>query len=749
MDRAPTELSQALDGTGYAPASEELAHARAAVSELAELRRSHELLVSALDAASDGILMLRYSDGSLYYNIRFVELWGIPEDRLGDLNQTSVTELLLSRAKNPAGYAALIERHRLNPEAESLSTIELRDGRVLERQAVPQRIHGQCVGSMITFRDVTERLRHEVTMEFNHVVLENSPPMYWIDRDTGALSYANPAMCKHIGYELHELLRMKISEYDAQFPDAGVLRLEEFITAASGPVSFDSRHRRKDGTTCDVQLWAFKAETANRSIIVITARDITAQKQAEREKKRQQATLKSLLDSIPDRIFYKDLDGRYLGCNAAFAAAIGRPAEDIAGLTAYDLYPKEVAQEMLGWQKAAQAQRAELSHEFWVTYPGGQRVPFETKISPLWDEDGHSRGLIGISRNISERKKIEAEVRDAKETAEDATRLKSDFLANMSHEIRTPMNAIIGLSNLVLKTDLTASQRDYIAKVQTAGQHLLGVINDILDFSKVEAGKLDLEQSDFNLEKLLDNTGSLIGEKCHGKGLELVFEVAPDVPANLVGDSLRLGQILLNYANNAVKFTEQGEIIISVRASQRTDKDVLLHFRVHDTGMGLAPDQLSRLFQSSSQGDASTTRKFGGTGLGLAISKQLAELMGGEVGVESEFGKGSTFWFSARLCISSVNRRPLLPDLGLRGRRALVVDDNEHARAVIVDMLEGMTFVASEAASGRAAVDEVREAADAGHPYDVIYLDWRMPGMDGIETARRSRRWAWPRPRCS
>jgi two-component system sensor histidine kinase/response regulator len=329
------------------------------------------------------------------------------------------------------------------------------------------------------------------------------------------------------------------------------------------------------------------------------------------------------------------------------------------------------------------------------------------------------------------------EIGVARDAAEAANRSKGDFLANMSHEIRTPMNAIVGLSHLALKTELSARQQDYLSKIETSAHHLLGILNDILDFSKVEAGKLDLEHREFKLDKLLDNTGSLISEKCHAKGLELVFEVAPDVPPNLVGDSLRLGQVLLNYANNSVKFTAKGEIVISVRASARTDTDVLLHFRVRDTGIGLSREQVNRLFQSFSQADSSTTRKFGGSGLGLAISKKLAELMGGEVGVESEYGKGSTFWFSARLGIGSAKRRELLPNPDLRGLRALVVDDNEYARNVIISMLRDMTFVTGASISGLAAVDEVSRAAASGQPYNMVLLDWRMPGIDGMETARR------------
>ena len=328
---------------------------------------------------------------------------------------------------------------------------------------------------------------------------------------------------------------------------------------------------------------------------------------------------------------------------------------------------------------------------------------------------------------------------EARQAADSAAKAKADFLANMSHEIRTPINAIIGFSNLVLKTDMDRKQRDYIRKIQQSGKHLLGIINDILDFSKIEAGKLSVEHTEFELEKVLDNVSNLISEKTASKGLELLFNIDKGTPNYLVGDPLRLGQILVNYSNNAVKFTETGEILVSVNIVEETENDGLFRFAVKDTGIGLTEEQMGKLFQSFQQADTSTSRKYGGTGLGLAISKRLANLMGGDVGVESEYGNGSTFWFTARLGKGVTKARKFLPEPDLRGRRILIVDDNEMSRIVFSDMLAGMTFTVRDVSSGKAALEEIRASAEAGVPYDIVLLDWQMPGMDGIETAKAIR----------
>ena len=419
--------------------------------------------------------------------------------------------------------------------------------------------------------------------------------------------------------------------------------------------------------------------------------------------------------------------------NAAALQHLGYTLQECVGLHLHDFEPGHDADThafMLAQMRATGERRqAETCHR----RRDGTLVPVEVLSFLAESSDGER--LVSTIKDISAQKIAQAELLQAKELAEQATKAKSDFLANMSHEIRTPMNAIIGLSHLAMKTALDTRQRDYVQKIQQSGSHLLGIINDVLDLSKIEAGKLTIEQAPFDLEEMLDKLAGLVSGKVAERGLELVFDVAADVPTQLIGDALRLGQILINFTNNAVKFTEQGEIEITVRVREATEVRALLHFAVRDTGVGLTGEQMSRLFQSFSQADSSTSRRFGGTGLGLAISKHLAELMGGTVGVDSEFGIGSTFWCTARVGIAVAARQALLRS-DLLDRHVLVVDDNETARRVLTGMLTGMGLHAEEAASGAMAVVMAREAARR-HPFDAALLDSQMPGMDGCETAKR------------
>ncbi|MGL1930939.1 MAG: response regulator [Desulfotalea sp.] len=483
-------------------------------------------------------------------------------------------------------------------------------------------------------------------------------------------------------------------------------------------------------------------------------RDITDRKKAEEELQK----LSMATEQSPVSVVITDPKGTIEYVNPTFTNVSGYSFDEVIGQNHKNL--KSDKQSLGFYQKLWETinDGKEWHGELANKKKNGEIYWESISISPIRNSKGEVTHFVEVREDVTEKKasdealnkrakkltdarlamlNIMEDLDDAKEKAEEATKAKSNFLANMSHEIRTPMNAIIGMSHLALKTDLTPKQIDYLSKIDISAKNLLGIINDILDFSKIEAGKLEMESSNFQLDDVLGNLANLIGIKSEEKNLELLFNVDQNTPTGLIGDPLRLGQILINLTNNAVKFTEIGEIIVTVSAIEKSESKATLQFSVHDSGIGLTEEQRSKLFQAFSQADTSTTRKYGGTGLGLTISKKLCKLMGGEIWVESVHGKGSTFIFTAKFGLQAENRIPLLPEPDLRGKRVLVVDDSKASCEIIHEMLESMTFDVSQALSGNDALTEISNSDAAGKPYEVIFMDWQMPGLDGIATSKK------------
>jgi two-component system, sensor histidine kinase and response regulator len=448
---------------------------------------------------------------------------------------------------------------------------------------------------------------------------------------------------------------------------------------------------------------------------------------------------RNVLEMAPDGMMVVNSDGIIQLANAQCEELFGYNRDELIGKAIEMLVPDHIREHhpelRAEFHKAPRTRSMGTGRELSARRKDGSLFPVEIGLSPVPAVDGQSSQVAISIRDVTDQKLAETALRQAKEKADEATQMKSMFLANMSHEIRTPMNAIIGLSYLALKTTLNAKQRDYLNKIHNAGTSLLAVINDILDFSKIEAGKLDIEQTDFKLDDVITSVTTITGQKAHEKGLEFLAEMPSTVPQYLVGDPLRLGQILTNLVNNAVKFTERGEITMRAELVERTGEKCQLKFSVRDTGLGMTKEQASKLFQPFTQADMSTTRKHGGTGLGLTISRRLVELMGGQIWLESEPGKGSTFSFTVWLGIGEQKGSGKIVPERLQNLNVLIVDDNAAACEIIHDSLRGIVHHIDTVPSGSAAVASVKKQ-DSDDPYDIIFMDWRMPGMDGLQASR-------------
>jgi PAS domain S-box-containing protein len=573
--------------------------------------------------------------------------------------------------------------------------------------------------------------------------------------NNGVLTFANPAAYTMLGYAEEEFIGQGMHGLiHHRYPDGRDFPREEcamYLTAQDGqPRSRDAEVLwRRDGMAIPVEYSTTPVFKGGQLVgTVIVYRDITERKAAQDALRHINFLNDQALGLTKAGYWHVPLDGS--GWYNSSKRAV-----DIFGDIPNENHRYRVAEDWFVNVEAGDAEYAKATGQNFQDAIDGKIPAYDSIYAykrpidghTVWihafgtvarDANGRPTDMYGVTQDITEYMLAQQELAKAKAVAEEATKAKSDFLANMSHEIRTPMNAIIGMSHLALQTKLDKKQKNYIEKVHRAGENLLGIINDILDFSKIEAGKMSVEAIDFRLEDVMDHLANLVGLKAEDKGLELLFNIAPNMPTALVGDPLRLGQILINLGNNAVKFTDKGEIIVGGEMVSQSEADVELHFWVHDSGIGMTPEQCGKMFQSFSQADASTTRKYGGTGLGLAISKNLVEIMHGRIWVESEAGKGSTFHFHVRLGLQKepMARRMFKAD-ELLGVRVLVVDDNASAREILAGMAKNFGLEVDAAWDGQNALRMIAEAEKRQLPYDLVLMDWKMPGMDGIETVER------------
>ncbi len=476
---------------------------------------------------------------------------------------------------------------------------------------------------------------------------------------------------------------------------------------------------------------------ANRNLEIEIADRIRAQAVL----KDSEALYSSLVENLPVQVLRKDLEGRFTFANRSFCALLGKPLSEILGKTDFDFYPEELATKYRRDDRHV-ATTGVLFEDVERNQKGDEVRYVRVMKSAVRDAAGRIVGTQAVFWDVTEQKWAQEHLQQAKEAAEAANRAKSAFLANMSHEIRTPLNAILGMTELVLDTPLSAEQREYLRVVQESGESLLSLVNDVLDFSKIEAGKLVLDRTEFDVREMLGDTMKSLAVRAHRKGLELASRVRADVPERVLGDSTRLRQIVVNLVGNAIKFTERGEVLVDVACASRADGEAMLHVAVRDTGIGIPEEKREAIFRAFEQGDSTTTRRFGGTGLGLTICWRLVEMMGGRIWLESEVGRGSTFHFTARVGLSTTaSEEPgdTLSD-GLRGVRVLVVDDNATTRAILDETLRTWDMVPTPASGAREALELLREARRAGSPFGLVLTDAQMPDVDGFTLAESIQR---------
>jgi len=541
----------------------------------------------------------------------------------------------------------------------------------------------------------------------------------------------NPAFENLFQYSRDEVVGKSVDELIVPEDQRSVAIQMSEQARAGVLVKAELQRKRKDGTRVDVSVHGVEVVIDGKQAgICAVYEDIGERKKAAEAVADSELKYRTLFNRVIDPIFIYDRETKkFLDCNEAVPRVYGYSRDELLSMSPFDLHPPE-DHEHVG--RYIDESNIDLPHAYTHFTKDGRRMDVEI----LSDEIDYLErpAWISIVRDVSEQKQFEETLKQSKLEAESAIRAKSEFLANMSHEIRTPMNAILGMTRLVLDTELDEEQREYLQMVNDSGHSLLWLLNDILDYSKIEAGKLDLDPIDFSLRDCLNNTMRALMFEGEEKSLELIVDVPADVPDALIGDPGRVRQIVTNLVGNSIKFTPEGEIVVAVSVESQDDEEALLHFRVRDTGIGISPEKQELIFESFSQADASTTREYGGTGLGLTITAQLVAMMGGFIWVESEMGEGSTFHFDCRFGLQEHPAGGVSPvdRDAVRGMKVLVVDDNETNRRILVEILSswGMSEVAVEDAAS--AVADMRRAHQEGCPYELVLTDANMPGVSGF-----------------
>ncbi len=579
---------------------------------------------------------------------------------------------------------------------------------------------------------------------FRSLVETTSDWIWEVDAD-GIVTYSSPRVEELLGFGPAEILgKPRVDLLDlSQEPSAS----QNFRQAAEQQrplLAVEQTFRHRDGRAVVMETNAAPILAADGKFAGYRgiSRDITARKQTEQDFAYERFLLNTLLDHSPDFIYFKDAASRYLRISRALADYVGlAKASDAVGRSDSDFFDFQRAQQYMEDERRVMASgRSVVNKEEEQEWPDGRVNWVSTTKVPLRDQYGQVIGTFGISRDITDRKQAEAAMQAAREAAEAASRAKSDFLANMSHEIRTPLNAILGMTELVLDTPLTDSQRDYLKMVLVSSESLLSVINDILDFAKIEAGKLDLVPSVFDLRESLGDAVRAFAFRAHAKGLELACRIHPDTPDRLIGDIGRLRQIVNNLVSNAIKFTERGEVVVQVEPQSQQADSVELLVTVSDTGIGIPAEKQRLIFAAFEQADTSSTRRFGGTGLGLTISSHLAEYMGGRLWVESEVDRGSHFRFTARFDLARDEKElPTSPSTRISGTRVLVVDDNATNRQILSEMLRNWGIRVTVAEDARQALVALHTARQQGDPFALVLNDACMPDVDGFNLAEKIR----------